>query len=131
MEDTMQNIDRVLVCGGRDYANIARACDVLSRMLEKWQFRTLIHGAARGADTVAAEWGATFDDIDVIAFPANWEVHGRRAGYLRNVEMADQGRPDVVITFPGGRGTAMMIEIAQKRGIPVISVEDDRIRLVE
>ena len=45
--------------------------------------------------------------------------------------MADQGRPDVVIAFPGGRGTAMMIEIAQKRGIPVISVEDDRIRLVE
>lgn len=59
-------------------------------------------------------------------FPAKWDVYGKRAGYLRNVEMAEYAKQDkgVLIAFHDGesRGTKHMIEIAYERGLRVFVV---------
>lgn len=55
--------------------------------------------------------------------PANWDVFDRRAGPVRNSWMLDL-KPDLVIAFPGGRGTQNMVEQAKKRGIKVMTVEE-------
>jgi predicted Rossmann-fold nucleotide-binding protein len=52
-------------------------------------------------------------------YPADWTKHGKSAGFVRNKQMLEEGKPDVVIAFPGGTGTAMMIKLveeANKRG---------------
>lgn len=113
---------RLLVCGGRDFADREKLDRVL-RLVDrtKGPIKTLIHGAAPGADSLAAKWA---DDTglvefgEVLAFPANWR-DGKRAGPIRNQQMLDEGKPDMVIAFPGGTGTANMIKLARAAGVPV------------
>ena len=55
-------------------------------------------------------------------YRADWEGLGRKAGPIRNQQMLDEGKPDLVVAFPGGRGTANMMRIAREAGIEVIEV---------
>lgn len=84
----------------------------------------VIHGAARGADTEAA-WLARGRGLAVEAFPADWRKHGRAAGPLRNQRMLDEGKPDLVIAFSGGKGTADMVRRAEAAGVKVVRVKGD------
>lgn len=111
----------------------------------------IIEGLARGADLCAANWVrncplhgdvvdlstydlATFDDggngmpVALIEFPAQWSAWGPKAGYIRNRQMLEEGKPDVVWAFvdkplPSSRGTAMMCKIAREAGVPVNVVQ--------
>lgn len=78
---------------------------------------TIIHGAARGADTLAGEEALDLG-FWVQRFPADWKRHGRGAGFKRNLEMLDRD-PDLVIAFGQGRGTNHTVSKAQERGIVV------------
>ena len=117
---------RVLVCGGRtfdDWELLAGALDGL----EPLEASVIIHGAAPGADALAGRW-AELRRVRVEAFPADWARHGRAAGPIRNARMLGEGQPDVVVAFPGGRGTANMVKQARAAGVlvdasgPVIGV---------
>ena len=46
------------------------------------------------------------------------------AGHIRNQQMIDEGKPDLVVAFPGGAGTADMIRRAKKHNLKVIEVKD-------
>lgn len=113
---------RVLVCGGRDYPE-----DAVWHYLEYCapaelgeRITVLIHGDAEGADRAAAHWGARDLEVKVVAFPANWRKYGKRAGPLRNQRMLAEGKPDAVIAFRGGKGTANMVALAMASGVRVI-----------
>lgn len=108
---------RVLVCGGRDYLDRHAVFVSLDRLMAKRQVTTLIHGAAPGADSLAAEW-AKLRGIEEIACPAEWKTHGRRAGPLRNAHMLTLN-PEGLVAFPGGIGTADMVRQAEKAGLSV------------
>jgi hypothetical protein len=77
---------------------------------------------ARGADSLAVRYAEQYK-CPVEKFPALWDVHGRAAGPIRNQLMLDEGKPDLVLAFPGGRGTAHMIDIAEKAGVEVHRIE--------
>jgi hypothetical protein len=114
---------RVLVCGGRNYSN-ERCCQrVLGDLQYMHEFKpmTIIHGGARGADNLAARW-AYDNKVPVEVYSANWNLHGKAAGAIRNQEMLKTGI-DLVIAFPGGRGTAHMKTIARKAGVEVREIE--------
>ncbi|MBN8978812.1 MAG: DUF2493 domain-containing protein [Rhizobiales bacterium] len=117
---------RVLVCGGRDF-NDRELLDRTLRFIDRHRgpIGTIIHGAAPGADTLAATWAKDVAlDVagEILAFPADWKQHGRAAGPIRNQRMLDEGKPDLVVAFPGGRGTADMVARARKAGIKVMEV---------
>lgn len=105
---------RVLVCGGRDYQDEVRVGAVLSGI---GGISQIIHGGARGADDLARVW-AIRSGIPDRQFNANWTL-GRMAGPIRNQRMLDEGKPDLVVAFPGGRGTADMVRRARAAGIAV------------
>ena len=113
---------RILVCGGRDYKDQERVFKVLDKALEAFKELHIIEGGAPGADTCAKNWslsrGITFDE-----YPAEWERFGKRAGYIRNAMMLDVGKPDLVIAFPGGKGTRMMIDLAKKANVNVREIK--------
>jgi len=115
---------RVLVCGGREFGDRKLLHDTLDNLTI--QPTIVIHGAARGADSLAAAW-AYEKGIPTWPFPADWEQFGRSAGIKRNLQMLAQGNPDLVVAFPGGRGTQHMVDTASYRGFPVkeIHVEDN------
>jgi hypothetical protein len=109
---------KILVCGGRDYADRVALFAALDHLHARRVIELVIHGAARGADKLAAEW-ANARGIQSRAFPALWDADGKAAGFIRNQRMLDCGRPDGIAAFPGGRGTADMINRAQTAGVPV------------
>jgi hypothetical protein len=90
-----------------------------------WALETVIEGGAKGADQGAAQW-AEHEGVTLMKFPADWATFGRSAGPRRNAQMLSKGQPDVVIAFPGGRGTANMVAQAKAAGVTVILVENDQ-----
>lgn len=109
---------RVLVCGGRDYNDTETVFSVLSSLVADKPVTAIIHGAAAGADKIAGGW-ARLSGIPEEPFAADWNEHGRAAGAIRNRRMLVEGKPDLVIAFPGGRGTENMVAQAMKAGVPV------------
>lgn len=113
---------RAIVCGGRDYddeGNLFRALDSIGPTF-------VIEGGARGADTLAWRWAKRrLPSENRLTIEARWDKHGRAAGPMRNRQMIEEGKPDVVIAFPGGKGTKNMISQARKAGIKVIEVGPD------
>jgi hypothetical protein len=127
---------RVLVCGGRDYgvawnAHLnkvvvdTQAVHKLHSVLGDIKVPencvlVIVHGAARGADSLAADW-AKSKNIRDMPFPADWS--GRSGGIDRNIQMLEEAEPDLVIAFPGGRGTAHMVGLARSTRTPLVVVE--------
>lgn len=112
---------RILVCGGRDFTDTKYAYKVLDQLYDQFLFDVVVEGDAQGADRIAGFW-ARKHKIDNLKFPADWKKYGKAAGPIRNQQMLDEGKPDLVIAFPGGGGTADMIERAEKAGVEVILV---------
>lgn len=124
---------RLLVCGGRNFRDYL----AVKNELVKLRPDVVIHGAASGADSMA-DRAARDLGISREPYPADWEHcadtcpgwHHRRkrrdggeycptAGFRRNQQMIDEGRPSMVLAFPGGSGTADMVRRAQAAGIEV------------
>lgn len=108
---------RVLVCGGRDYADFDAVRITLDELRVSKGVTVVIHGGASGADTLAGEWAA-LRGIPVEVFRADWKANGRAAGPIRNAKMLREGKPDWCIAFPGGRGTADMAYRCRQAGVP-------------
>jgi len=109
--------ERLLVCGGRDFADFRLMFDVLDALNP----RTVGHGAQRGADYLAGTWCLT-RGVPAIPHPALWHLYGRAAGPIRNRAMYASFRPDLALAFPGGPGTADMVAVAMKGGTPVVRI---------
>lgn len=113
---------RVLVTGGRNYADLPTAYAELNRLEG---VTLVIEGGASGADKLAREWAAS-KGIASATFHAHWRTFGPAAGPKRNEWMLDLGKPDLVLAFPGGAGTKGMVTIARHAGVKVVQVTEDR-----
>ena len=107
---------RVLVTGGRDFTDAVVIKEALMDIEQRPDL--IIHGDAAGADRVAGQVAAMLG-LDVWKFPANWARYGKSAGPRRNYQMIQEGRPTLVLAFPGGAGTANMIKQASKAGLTI------------
>lgn len=108
----------ILVCGGRDYQDRVRLFWELGHLED---VSLVIAGGATGADALAVEW-AEQNTIPTRVFKPDWKQHGRAAGPIRNQRMLDEGKPDLVVAFPGGRGTDDMVNRARTAGIKVLDL---------
>lgn len=111
---------RILVCGGRAFEDEDFLYNYLDDYFTRnnlWYKAILIQGGAIGADLMAARWALSREQA-CCQVNALWEKLGRSAGILRNGWML-RLKPDVVIAFPGGRGTEHMCRISEEAGIPV------------
>lgn len=117
---------RILVTGGRDYKDRAVVFRELDAICDRTRYGTMvvIQGGARGADALAREWCFRQSDniAGLINAPADWRGLGLAAGIVRNQAMIDDHKPDAVLAFPGGRGTADMVRRARAANVPVIEV---------
>lgn len=121
----MRDVTKWLVCGGRDFTEEALLRRVLDALVtERGKPELLIEGGANGADTLAGHW-ADSRGIHVVEVRANWDAFGKRAGYLRNAAMLYL-QPSLVVAFPGGRGTQMMIDLARDAQVEVVHASQVR-----
>lgn len=108
---------RVIVCGGRNYDDWRKLSQVLTAHMP---ITVMIQGDAPGADRLAHKW-ADANNVPTISFPANWK-QGRKGGPLRNQFMLTESKPELVIAFPGGAGTANMVSLAKSAGVLVVEI---------
>lgn len=108
---------RVLVCGGRDYDDMNKVFSTLDDIGPS----LIIEGGASGADNLAWRWSKR-RGVERLTFQADWSRDGKAAGPMRNQRMLEEGRPDMVVAFAGGRGTADMVRRAQRAGVQVVQV---------
>lgn len=122
---------RVIIAGSRDFDDFPKlmnSCnDILSSITDKnnnLDKIRIVSGAARGAERLGEQY-AEVAGYEVSRFPADWDGLGKRAGYVRNAEMAKyaitDGNYGVLIAFWGGKskGTKHMIDLAEKKGLEV------------
>jgi hypothetical protein len=113
---------RVLVCGGRDYDDRDHIWNTLTAIPA---VTCIIHGCATGADSEAMIVAEALG-IKHAPFRAEWQKYGKAAGPIRNQRMITEGKPDLVVAFPGGRGTADMVRRSRVAGIPVQIIKERR-----
>ena|SRR5260221_10634670 len=115
---------RVLVCGDRDWTEPETIADRLSKLPKD---TVIIEGEARGADSLGKKEALRLGLL-VLAFPAQWDIHGKAAGPIRNQKMLKEGKPDLVLAFHNdiehSKGTKHMVQIARKAGVPVEIISD-------
>ena len=113
---------KILVCGGRDYTDRHHLYKILDEIHREMKVTSVVHGASRGADTLGEDW-ANDRWIATHPMPALWSEHGRRAGPIRNAAMlAAHPEIELVVAFPGGRGTDDMIQRAEAAGLTILRV---------
>jgi hypothetical protein len=110
---------RVCVTGGREYGDRAHVYRILDAVHRKRPITLLLEGGACGADRLARDW-AISRGVDFQTFEANWALYPGRAGNIRNSRMLREGRPALVVAFPGGSGTRDMTVKTVRAGIPML-----------
>ena len=119
MED--RPIYKIIIAGGRDFMDYNLLKEKVNKILQEKRVTHkifIISGCARGADTLGVRY-ASENAFDVDKYPADWDKYGKKAGYMRNVEMAENA--DALIAFWDGKskGTKHMIDIATERNLPI------------
>lgn len=111
---------KVLVTGGRNYTDLLAVWGALDALhASQGPITLLIHGGAAGADLLADKW-AVHNDVRRRQFKPDWDAYGPAAGPIRNRQMLEEGRPDLVIAFPGGKGTRDCVWQAKELDFTVI-----------
>ena len=109
----MQDRFAVIIAGSRNFTDYAFLCNKCDTLFKNKRPTSILCGKARGADMLGAKY-AESRCIQVDYYPADWDVYGKRAGYIRNEEMAKNA--DALIAFWDGKskGTKHMIDLADK-----------------
>lgn len=115
---------RVLVAGSRDWNDPGTVMDVLNDISAEYPDLVVVHGACpTGADLHAHAW-ALAAGVRPERHPADWDRHGKAAGFRRNAEMVALGA-DVCLAFirNHSRGATHTADLAEKAGIPTLRYE--------
>lgn len=110
----MNNEFRVIIAGGWDFDDYEYLKESMDYFLSKIKRKiVIVCGAARGADILGARY-AEECGYEVRYYPADWKSNGKSAGFIRNLEMAQNA--DALVAFWNGQssGTKHMIETARK-----------------
>lgn len=108
---------KLIVAGSRNFDDYDFLKDTLDHLLQnKLPNVVIVSGNARGADVLGEKY-AVERGLDIAEFPAEWDKHGKSAGYRRNVEMADYSDACVVFWDGVSKGSKHMADIAKKKGL--------------
>lgn len=107
---------RTIIAGSRgitEYRELQRALVACG-----WRPTVVLSGTARGVDKLGEQW-AFANAVPCELYPADWGAHGRRAGMLRNIRMAERAEALIALWDGVSRGTKQMIAVARARGLRV------------
>ncbi|AOV17982.1 hypothetical protein BJI67_13750 [Acidihalobacter aeolianus] len=117
---------RVLVAGGTSDNAHSRVYHALYSVHERWSIGCVMHGGSSETDSLAQAW-ADQQGIPTEIYAAEWRRLGFAAGPARHGRIFDEGRPDLLVAFPGGRGTPDLVARARASGVPILDLRAARV----
>lgn len=111
---------RVIIAGSR---SCSEDCTKLKDKINKIMFNMdpydteIVSGTCKGGDILGENY-AKDNGIDIVQFPADWKQYGKKAGYLRNEQMAEYGTHLIALWDGNSNGTKNMIKQAKEKGLP-------------
>lgn len=107
---------RVIIAGSRDITDYKQV--EAAYLSSNIPITEIVSGGARGVDALGEQVAKNFG-IPIKVFPADWDKHGKRAGPLRNIQMAEYADGLIAIWDGKSKGTKHMIDQANKQGLVV------------
>ena len=104
---------RLIIAGGRDFT---RYGSLITQMKKIETPELIICGMARGADMLGHRY-ALDRKIPILEMPADWNQYGKKAGHIRNEEMAKEATHLLAFWDNLSRGTLNMIRVAERYGL--------------
>lgn len=114
---------KVIIAGGRDFNNYNLLKSEILKLFDITKIE-VVSGGARGADRLGEQLAKEYK-LPLNIFPAEWNVFGKSAGYIRNVKMAEYATHLVAFWDGYSRGTEHMINIANEKGLTINIVRYD------
>lgn len=111
----------IIVTGGRDFHDRLFVFAMLHEVVDeigRRHIECIASGDASGVDNLVREWCRNHH-MPYRRFAADWHLHGKAAGPMRNARMLAEVRPSLVVAFPGGKGTQNMVALAVNHGVEV------------
>jgi hypothetical protein len=105
---------RIIVAGSRDFNDYELLKEKLDRAKDHFGIFEVVSGKARGADSLGERY-ARENDLPIAEFPADWDAHGKKAGFMRNADMADYADGCIVFWDGISKGTQHMINLAKEK----------------
>jgi len=109
---------KVIIAGGRDFFDYEKLRERCDYYLQNQDNIEIISGGAKGADLLAEKY-AKEKGYPIQIFKADWHVHGKSAGAIRNSEMAKHGDSLIAFWDKKSKGTALMIKLAKRKNLKV------------
>ena len=126
---------RVEIAGSRDFTDFYRlnkVCEWIFASLQiSYEGTVIVSGTCKGPDRLGEQF-ASIHNMEIKQFPADWKLFGKRAGMIRNAQMADylvdETLGSVLIAFWDGlsHGTKNMISLALDHRIDTVVVRYDK-----
>ena len=107
---------KIVVAGSRGFENYNLLKETLDSLIKGRPESEIVSGTAKGADLLGEKYAAE-RSLQIKRFPANWDKFGKRAGYLRNEEMAKYADACVCFWDGNSKGTKSMIDLAEKHNL--------------
>ncbi len=113
----------MIIAGSRTVKNYSFVKSLIENVVNfhKLNITEIVSGTADGVDKLGEDWAREIG-IPIHTFPANWKLHGRAAGPIRNEEMGNYADAAIVIIENNSRGSANMISVMKKLEKPVYEV---------
>jgi len=116
---------KLLIAGSRDITDYQILLDTVKKVPSFFDGVTnIISGKARGADALGERY-ANRNDLPLLQYPANWDTHGKAAGYIRNKQMVEVADRCLVLWDGSSKGSLHTINLALNKGIPLFVIYVD------
>ena len=109
---------RTIIAGSRTITNPHVIAKAIAQA--DWEISCVVSGTARGVDKLGEQW-AEANGVDIDRYPAQWDTHGKAAGYRRNVVMAENADAAIVIWDGKSKGAKHMIDIAKAHNLRLLT----------
>lgn len=106
---------KVIIAGSRNLQDYKLVAEAMERC--GFDVTEVVCGMATGIDTLGWRWAQCFGK-SIKEMPANWSQHGKKAGVLRNIEMAKYADAAVIIWDGVSPGSRHMINSMIREGKP-------------
>lgn len=113
---------RIAIVGSRDFHDYKSMKIFIFDKIKLHQIETIVSGGASGADTLAEKFAKEFN-LKLEVYKANWELYGKKAGFVRNKDIVKNS--EVIFAFWDGKskGTENTIYLAEKSKKQVFVME--------